>query len=59
MAVVVEEQKVEKLTLDAELALRRARRMVEWLRVIYENEARILKQSSDSDGKNSSRQIAA
>jgi len=59
MAVVVEEQKVEKLTLDAELALRRARRMVEWLRVIYENEVRILKQSSDSDGKNSSRQIAA
>jgi len=59
MAVVVEEQKVEKLTLDAEIALRRARRMVEWLRVIYENEARILKQSSDSDGKNSSRQIAA
>jgi hypothetical protein len=59
MAVVFEEQKVEKLTLDAELALRRARRMVEWLRVIYENEARILKQSSGSDGKNSSRQVAA
>jgi hypothetical protein len=59
MAVVFEEQKVEKLTLDAELALRRARRMLEWLRVIYENEARILKQSSGSDGKNSSRQVAA
>ncbi len=59
MAAAIEEQKIDKLTLDAELALRRARQMVEWMRVIYENEARILKQSAGSDGKNSPWQVAA
>jgi hypothetical protein len=41
-----EEDKVlETLTLEDEMALRRARRLLEFIRVVYENEAQIVEKT--------------
>jgi hypothetical protein len=52
MPQVLDPETIDQLTLDAELAMRRARRMLEWMRVIYESEARILTDSDCSGRQN-------
>lgn len=42
MAAGNEIVEIDKLNLDAELAMRRARRLLEWMRAVYENEAQFL-----------------
>jgi hypothetical protein len=53
MAASLETPPLEKLTLDAELAVRRARRMLEWMRVICENEAYVLQDACSTPRENS------